>query len=188
MPFFADLPQRHYDPDKAKFHLKKAGFDRLKVQINAAEVWAGAIDAATLFREHAAKGGIDLEVVRVPTDGFWTEIWLKKPFLVSWWAPRPTPDVIFSIAYSRDAEWNETRFDHDQFNKLLVAARAELDNTKRGEMYAEMQRTVRDEGGTIVPFFRNFLFARRSRLQHGPSIAGNWQLDGHKAAERWWFA
>ena len=38
MPFHADLPQRHYDPDKAKFHLKKAGLDRLEVTLSAAEV------------------------------------------------------------------------------------------------------------------------------------------------------
>ena len=55
-------------------------------------------------------------------------------------------------------------------------------------MYAEMQQIVRDEGGTIVPFFRNFLFARRKNVQHGEAIGGNWQMDGYKAAERWWFA
>jgi peptide/nickel transport system substrate-binding protein len=95
--------------------------------------------------------------------------------------------VIFSIAYSRGAAWSETRFDHDRFNVLLVAARAELDDGRRAEMYAEMQLIVRDEGGTIVPFFRNFLFGRGKNVKHGPSLAGNWQMDGYKAAERWWF-
>ena len=160
MPFHADLPQRHYDPDKTKFHLKKAGLDRLEVTLSAAEVWVGAVDAAVLYQEHCARAGIDLKIDRVPSDGFWTDIWLKRPFVSSWWGPRPTPDVIFSLAYSRGAEWSETRFDHDRFNELLVSARAELDNRKRAEMYAEMQLIVRDEGGTIVPFFRNFLFAQ----------------------------
>ena len=67
-------------------------------------------------------------------------------------------------------------------------ARAELDNGRRVEMYAEMQQIVRDEGGTIVPFFCNFLIARRTNVRHGKAIAGNWQMDGYKAAERWWFA
>ena len=82
----------------------------------------------------------------------------------------------------------ETRFDHDRFNELLIATRAEVDNNKRAEMYAEAQQIVRDEGGTIVPFFRNFLFARRTNVHHGEAIGGNWQMDGYKAAERWWFA
>ena len=188
MPFHADLPQRQYDPDKARFHLKKAGLDRLEVTLSAAEVWVGAVDAAVLYQEHCSKAGIDLKVERLPSDGFWTDTWLKKPFVSSWWGPRPTPDVNFSIAYSRGAEWSETRFDHDRFNELLVSARAELNHPKRAEMYAEMQRIVRDEGGTIVPFFRNFLFARRKNVQHSDAIAGNWQMDGYKAAERWWFA
>ena len=188
MPFHADLPQRHYDPDKARFHLKQAGLERLEVTLSAAEVWVGAVDAAVLYQEHCSKAGIDLKIDRVPSDGFWTDTWLKKPFVGSWWGPRPTPDVIFSLAYSRGAEWSETRFDHDRFNELLVSARAELDNSRRAEMYAEMQQIVRDEGGTIVPFFRNFLFARRKNVQHGEAIGGNWQMDGYKAAERWWFA
>ena len=188
MPFHADLPQRPYDPDKAKFHLKKAGLERLEVTLTAAEVWVGAVDAAVLYQEHCEKAGIALKIDRVPSDGFWTDVWLKRPFVSSWWGPRPTPDVIFSIAYSRGAEWSETRFDHDRFNELLVSARAELDKRKRAEMYAEMQEIVRDEGGTIVPFFRNFLFARRKNVQHAEAIAGNWQMDGYKAAERWWFA
>lgn len=188
MPFHADLPQRQYDPEKAKFHLKKAGHDSLKVTLSAAEVWVGAVDAAVLYKEHAAKAGIELEIDRVPKDGFWTDTWLKKPFVSSWWGPRPTPDVIFSIAYSRGAAWSETRFDHDRFNVLLTEARAEVDDNKRAEMYAEMQLIVRDEGGTIVPFFRNFLFGRRANVHHGPALGGNWQMDGYKAAERWWFA
>ena len=188
MPFYAELPQRQYDPDQAKFHLKKAGLERLEVSLSAADIWSGALDAAVLYQEQASKAGIDLKIDRVAKDGFWTDTWLKKPFVGSWWGPRPTPDVIFSIAYARGAAWSETRFDHDRFNVLLVAARAEVDNNKRAEQYAEMQQIVRDEGGTIVPFFRNFLYGRRSNVQHGDSLAGNWQMDGYKAAERWWFA
>ena len=115
-----------------------------------------------------------------------------KPYLtissaLSQWF-RSQSDVIFSIAYSSGAAWSETRFEHDRFNELLVAARAEVDNSKRAEMYAEAQLIVRDEGGTIVPFFRNFLFAHRKNVQHGETMGGNWQMDGYKSEERWWFA
>lgn len=187
MPYYADLPQRQFDPDKAKFHLKKAGYDSLNVALSVAEVWAGATDAATLFQDQAARAGINITIDRVPEDGFWAETWLKKPFVSSWWGPRSTPDVIFSLAYSREATSNETRFDHDRFNELLVAARAELDEAKRAEMYAECQKIVRDEGGTIVPFFRNYLYAHKKNVKHNAEVAGNWQMDGYKAAERWWF-
>ena len=32
LPYYADLPQRKYDPEKAKHHLKKAGMENLKIQ------------------------------------------------------------------------------------------------------------------------------------------------------------
>ncbi len=79
-------------------------------------------------------------------------------------------------------------FAHERFNELLVTARAELDQAKRAEQYSEMQWIVRDEGSTIVPFFKNHLFAHTKDIQTSGTIAGNWQMDGHKAIERWWKA
>ena len=57
MPFHADLPQRHYDPDKARFHLKQAGLDRLEVTLSAAEVWVGAVDARGSLPGTLLEGG-----------------------------------------------------------------------------------------------------------------------------------
>ena len=34
---------------------------------------------AVLFKEHAAKAGIEINVVREPDDGYWANVWLKKP-------------------------------------------------------------------------------------------------------------
>ena len=75
-----------------------------------------------------------------------------------------------------------------KFNQLLRAAKAELDTAKRAEMYAEMQLLCRDDGGTIVPMFRNRTMARRKNVMHAKSIAANWELDGARAYHRWWFA
>lgn len=187
--FNADIPQRVYDPDKARFHLKQAGLDKLKVKIHAADApFLGAIDASVLFREHAVKAGIDIEVVREPNDGFWTDVWQKKPFVTSNWGARATADMIFTTVYYGDAPWNETFWRNDRFDKLLLQARTELDEAHRAELYGEMQLIVRDEGGAIVPFFHNYVYARANRVQHGPSLGTTWALDGHKSAERWWFA
>lgn len=182
-----ELPQREYDPDKAKFHLKKAGMSNLKVKLHTSEQpFAGAVDAAVLYKEHAAKAGIDIEVVREPTDGYWDRIWMKKAWCVSDWGGRPTEDWMFTQVYSEGAKWNETHWKHGRFNKLLKEARAEMDQVKRREMYFEMQRIVRDEGGNVIPLFFNWLFAATDKLKHG-TIQGNWALDGHKLYERWWF-
>lgn len=95
---------------------------------------------------------------------------------------------MFSVAYAAGANWNESFFEHTYFNQLLVAARAELDSEKRREMYGRMQGIVRDEGSQIVPVFSNYVFAMNKRVQHGPSMAANWDMDGLRGFERWWFA
>ena len=104
LPYYSEIEQRAYDPDKVKFHLKKAGLDSLSVKLSAADAaFNGAVDLAVLFSEDAKKAGVSVEVVREPNDGYWSNVWLKKPFSVSTWSARPTPDVMFTVAYKSGA-------------------------------------------------------------------------------------
>jgi peptide/nickel transport system substrate-binding protein len=50
-----------------------------------------------------------------------------------------------------------------------------------------MQQLVHDDGGQIVLVFNNLLGAYSTKLAHG-EIAPNWEFDGLRIAERWWFA
>ena len=184
-----ELPQRHYDPEKAKFHLKKAGLSKLSIQFHAAETgFGGAVDAGQLMRDTAKAAGIDVEVVREPNDGYWSNVWMKKAFSACYWSGRPTEDWIFSQIYAADASWNDTYWKNDRFNKLLVQGRAELDPKKRRTIYVEMQQIVNDDGGLLLPLFQSDVMAYNKRL-HVPEVVGaNWELDGAKNSERWWFA
>ena len=184
-----ELPQRIYDPDKAKFHLKQAGLDRLSIQFHAAETaFSGAVDAGQLLQESARPAGIDIELVREPDDGYWSNVWMNKAFSACYWSGRPTENWIFSQIYAADASWNDTFWKHEQFNELLVQARAELDTAKRREIYVEMQRIVHNEGGVCLPLFKADTMAHNDKLAVPEVIGNNWELDGHKHAERWWFA
>jgi len=183
----SELPQRQYDPDKARFHMKKAGMMDTTFQFHVADAaFIGAVDAGVIYKDNAAKAGINIEVVREPNDGYWSNVWLKKPWCAVFWGGRPTEDMMFSTAYAAGAPWNDTAWEHKRFNELLVGARAELDETKRRAMYVEMQSLVRDEGGVVVPMFATDLAATNDKVAHGP-VAVNWELDGFRAAERWWF-
>ncbi len=187
--YAAGLEQRSYDPERARFHLKQAGLEQLSVDLSASEAaFSGAVDAAVLYREQAAPAGIDINVVREPNDGYWSNVWLKKPWCACYWSGRPTEDLMFSMAYEAGADWNDTYWDNERFNQLLVQARAELDQDLRRDLYYEMQSLVRDDGGVVVPMFANYVFAVSDRVQHEPQMAGNWDLDGERFMERWWFA
>ena len=186
----SELPQREYDPDKARFLMKKAGVLDYTFSLHAANAaWPGAkaADAAMLFREHAAKAGIKIEVIIDPDDGYWSNVWMKKPWVMCYWSGRATADWMFSTAYAEGSAWNDTFWKHERFNKLLKEARAELNEAKRHEMYIEMQTIVHDEGGVIIPVFANNIEVASQKVRF-ENPAGNWEMDGHRAAERWWFA
>jgi peptide/nickel transport system substrate-binding protein len=183
-----EIPQRAYDPDKAKHHLKKAGYDSIDLKLHMADTaFEGAVDGGTLYAEKAKAAGINLEIVREPNDGYWANVWLVKPWVASYWGGRPTEDWVFSQIYSTGADWNESHFANEAFMKLLVAGRAELDNQKRREIYVEMQRIVRDEGGSVIPVYASYVMAASDKLHIPEQLGNNWEIDGEKAMERWWY-
>jgi len=185
--YAADLPQREYDPDKARYHMKKAGMLDYPFKIHAADAaFVGAVDAALLFKEHASKAGITIDVVREPNDGYWSNVWMKKPWCMCYWSGRPTADWMFSTAYAADAAWNDSFWEHERFNQLLKEARSELNEVRRAELYRECQKIVRDEGGVVIPVFGNWIDATNSRIGF-KNPAGNSEMDGLRCAERWWF-
>ncbi|MCR6502787.1 ABC transporter substrate-binding protein [Shinella sp. CPCC 101442] len=185
--FNAELPQRAYDPDKAKHYLKQSGLDSLSVELSASDAaFATAVDAAVVFKESASAAGIDINVKREPSDGYWSNVWAKKPFCTCYWTGRPTPDAIFSLIYAKGASFGDTRWDNERFNSLLLEARAELDEVKRKDMYGEMQAIVSDDGGTIVPMFMNYVNGLGEAVQTPERQNADLPLDGMKAIERWW--
>ena len=184
--FYADtLPQRTYDPEKAKYHLKKAGLEGYKFKLHAAPMKL-MLDAAQIYKESAKKAGIDIEIVQRPKDGYWSNVWLKEPFYGSFWNARPTEDSMFTTAWAADAKWNEAHWKHERFTKLLKEARRERDTAKRKELYVEMQKIARDEGGCVVYMFTNFVMASIKKIKF-KNLAGNFEGDGLKAPERWWY-
>jgi peptide/nickel transport system substrate-binding protein len=181
-------PKFTYDPEKAKFHLKKAGMETLKVDLSVADAaFNGAVDAAVLYQQHAKAAGIDINIIREPNDGYWDNVWLKKAWCASYWGGRPTCDWMFTSVYAKGAGWNETNWANPRFNELLVQGRAETDDQKRAAIYAEMQQLCHDDCGALVLVFNNYVDASSKKLAHN-KIAGNWEGDGYKIAERWWFA
>lgn len=191
--FYAkDLPQREFDPAAAAEHYKKSGHSGT-IQLSASDAaFAGAVDAAQLIAASAKECGIDVEVVREPKDGYWSNVWNKKGWSACYWSGRPTSDWMYASAYVQETEWNDTAWrdtpDADRFNELVVSARSELDQGKRAAMYRETQMLINDDGGALVPMFANYIMGLGNNLTHDEDVAANWAMDGNKASERWWFA
>ncbi|MFK7159994.1 ABC transporter substrate-binding protein [Marinospirillum sp. MEB164] len=164
-PLFSDdIPQRSFDPDRARYHYARSGHSGPIVLRTSDTAFPGAVDAAQLFRESAAQAGIDLRVQREPSDGYWSEVWNKQPFCASYWSGRPTQDQMYSTAYISDADWNDTNFQRADFDQLARQARGELDQERRQALYRQMGLMVRDEGGLILPMFNDYLEATSDRV------------------------
>ena len=154
------IPQ---DIAKAKQLLAEAGYaDGLTVDLNtgAADFLPGNLVMVQAYKEMAAKAGIDVNIVTSPNDSYWDDIWLQRPFVVSYWSPRP-PGAAFAIGYRTDAKYNETHWFRSDFDALLDRAGSTVDAGERRKLYQDAQRILAEEGGVIVPMFTSRIAAIR---------------------------
>ncbi len=186
--FADDLEQRAYDPDEARHHLKKAGLENLTVDLSVSNAaFPGTVDTGVLYKEAAEKAGIEINLVREPSDGYWSNVWLKKPFCASYWGGRPTENWMFSTAYVAGAAWNETRWSNERFAELLQMGQTTTNPDDRRGIYREMQKIVRDDGGSLIFAYGNYIDAASDAVGVPESVSNQYELDGFRALDSWWF-
>ena len=157
-PYFnAELKQREFDPERAKSLFQKAGVMDQEIHLIASEAASSSLDYAAVLQQAAGKIGLKLVIDRVPSDGYWSNNWLKDPINFGNINARPTPDIMFSLFYQSDAVWNESHFRSPKFDAMLLEARGLLDQAKRKEIYGEMQAMISNEAGTLIPAFQSNL-------------------------------
>ncbi len=185
LDFCAELPQRPFDPDLAKFHFKKAGVSSAELYV--APVMSGIEDMCLLAQANCAKIGFDLKVKKVPTDGYWGAVWMKEPLNVVSWNMRPTANSQMAIQFGPNGNWNDTFWNNDQMGKLLTASLAETDPDKRHAMYCEMQALIHEGSGMIIPAFSNVNDGIANNIKGMPTVPLG-QLGGCEWPEFIWLA
>ncbi len=181
-PYYCDdIPIRPFDPDKARFHIGKAGMEGASVEVfTAPGAGRGATELALMIRQEATKVGLNVAVKRVPSDGYWSTTWMHRPIFMAGWNPRPTADIMLTLAYQSNSPWNESQWQNDRFDELLERGRGELDQAKRREIYCEAQRLIHDTGGCALPAFFDYVDAMSEKVRGfqkvplGPLAAGQW--------------
>lgn len=185
-PLFPEgIEQRMYDPDQAAHFYKKSGHDGPVVLRTSEVAFPGAVDAAQLYQQSCAKAGIQIEVRREPGDGYWSEVWNKQPFCESYWGGRPVQDQMYSTAYLSTADWNDTRFLRPDFDKIIIEARGELDDSKRRELYRQAATMVREDGGLILPMFNDFIEATGPNLSGWVNDPNQEMMNGYALSKCW---
>lgn len=149
-----DLPQREQDIDEATRLLAEAGYpDGIDVELIAAPIQSGAIEAAQVFAQQAAEAGINISIRRLDETAFW-DGYLEWDFSMSFWYTR---NFLAQTSQSTvdGAPFNETHWVDEDYAAAVSAARAETDEDQRYAMIREQQERHYEEGGYIIWAFSN---------------------------------
>lgn len=140
------------DIEGAKKLLADAGFPNgLTVDVHVATLEPTWPTLAVAYQAQAAKAGITVNVVQKPSDGYWSEVWMKKDVSATRWNERPADQALHEI-YLSTAKWNESYYKDGAFDKLLASARRELDFNKRKALYVQAQNHLWETAGTLIPY------------------------------------
>lgn len=185
--YFAGLPQRPCDPDRARYHLKKAGALGMTLPLVASPAAAGSVDMAMLMQQSAIKAGLNLTVRRVSADGYWSNHWMKSPMGFGNINPRASADMLFTQFFQSTSQNNESGWKNEQFDELLLLARAETDEATRKRLYGDMQVLVHEKCGIGIPVFITNLEAYSNRIG-GVTSHPLGSFMGYTFAEHVWLA
>jgi peptide/nickel transport system substrate-binding protein len=153
--------------------LAAAGYNKshpLKVDIYAADMIPGIVNMVQLYKQQAAKAGIEVNVITGPASEYWDNVWLKQPFEVSAWSARPA-GLALSIAYLRNAPYPESHWKVPAYDALLQKANTTVNPTARRKLYQRAGKMLTQQGGEIIPMFQRVVAAQRSNCSgYHPSI------------------
>ncbi len=164
----AKIPQRQYDPDKAKWHFKKSGYSSAELYV--APVISGIEEMCLMTQANLRKIDFNLKIRKVPMDGYYSSVWMKEPLNVTTWNMRPTAHSMLTIQFSPESSWNDTYWKNERFGKLLKLSLAETDPAKRHEMFCEMETLIHEEGGMVIPAHVNILDGVKDTVHGIPQV------------------
>jgi peptide/nickel transport system substrate-binding protein len=183
--YFKGIKQRAYDPEKAKWHVQKANLGGAAIPVVVSPAATNSVEIALVMQHAARQIGLNLDVRRMPADGYWSSHWMKHPVGFGNVNTRPSADLALTLFFKSDAPWNEAGWKNEKFDQLLVAARGETDQARRTQMYADMQVLIHEEGGIGIPMFMSSIDGHVSKLK-GLSAIPLGGMMGYSFAEHVW--
>jgi peptide/nickel transport system substrate-binding protein len=154
--YAADLPQRTQDLDRARSLLKQAGAEKLKVTLDTSAVAAGFTEAASIFRDQAAKAGVTIDVKMGSKDSYWSDI-LDSGTLSCYRSGAMPIEAHISQRLLTDSTTNATKWHHKDFDALYQQAQSTRDKAERTAVYERMQRRLYAEGGFLIWGFADWI-------------------------------
>ncbi|MDI3422531.1 ABC transporter substrate-binding protein [Streptomyces luteolus] len=183
--YYADgLPQREQDLGRAKSLLKKAGAEDLTVTLDTSPVAAGFTEAASIFRDQAAKAGVRVKVRTGSKDSYWKDI-LDGGTLCSYRSGAMPIETHISQRLLTGSTTNATHWKHQDFDALYQQAQSTKDKKARAAVYQRMQRRLYAEGGFLVWGFADWILGTAKNVRGVETDAPANSLDWARFDKVW---
>jgi len=142
------------DIERARELLAEAGYeDGLELVLNVPDS-GDRPDLAVVLKEQLDEAGFDIEVRLQPESVYYGDGgWLEVDFGITGWGSRPVPQFYFETMIACGAVWNEAHYCDPEVDALIETAGSTLDDDERAEAYADLQRTLANEGPYVIPYF-----------------------------------
>jgi peptide/nickel transport system substrate-binding protein len=158
-----EFPQRRYDPARARNMLRAAGQDGLTIDLQTTAADSGMVEVAQIFAQNAKAAGVTVNVKVLDGGTFYGDQYLKWTFATDFWGTRNYLAQA-ALATLPTATYNETHFNNPRYNNLYRQALGTVNIDRRCELIKEMQRIEYDQGGLIIPWFKNQVSAYSSKI------------------------
>ncbi len=153
-PWYTDLGTRERNVEKAKELLAEAGYDNgISVDLHYGTTFPVVPATVLNYQQMAKPAGIDINLVGSSGDVYYSKYWLKANLTCTEWIHRENPIDLLNVAFKGDGPWNESHYDNPELDEQIEAAATELDEEKRQKHFTKIQEILREDGGTIIPFF-----------------------------------
>ena len=164
--YASSIPQRTYDPEKARFLLKAAGHSETEFVLRTAAAESDFVPLALVFAQGAKKAGVKVTVQQDPADTFWDNTWGVAPFTFSSWGYRSffTQWLQSFVSYNaQETRWNDAS--QRRASRLVYKAAATGDPQKRQQLAFAAQKLHWDDGGYIIPYFKQTIDGASKKVQ-----------------------
>ena len=151
VPYYDNaIPQRVYDPEKAKSLLKQAGHpDGLNLTLYTSTAANGMLESATIYAQQAKAGGVNIKLFETPASTYYGPPYYLKVVFAQTNYQGVIP-VMWSDSLTSKAPYNETDWKRPAFDKEFARAEATLDPVRRQQIFDDLQVELWNEGGYII--------------------------------------
>jgi peptide/nickel transport system substrate-binding protein len=165
--------RREQDIPKAKYLLKQAGHEDLKLSLVTSAVGTGIVAMATVLAEQAQAAGVTITLNNVPPPSFFGKEYLQYTFSQDFYNYNPYLSQVAESMLGSASPYNETHTDNTTLNNYYQQANATLNTSLRKQIEYEMQVWDFNNGGYIIPAYVDALDAYSTKITgYSPSAVG----------------